>query len=133
MTSEQAIQSQILVAIGALDGVLVWRQNVGKAPSAWKRVGGFAAARLRGLLSIDDPRPLYVSSGRLVQYGAPGQPDIMAIAAGRFVGIEVKTEIGRQSANQKIWQAAIEAAGGVYVLARSVSDATRAVEEVRRG
>ena len=133
MTSEQAIQSQILVAIGALDGVLVWRQNVGKAPSAWRRVGTYAAERIRGLLSIDDPRPLYVSAGRLVQYGAPGQPDIMAIVAGRFVGIEVKTEISRQSANQRIWQAAIEAAGGVYVLARTVREATAAVEAARHG
>ncbi len=133
MTSEQAIQSQILVAIGALDGVLVWRQNVGRAPSAWQRVSEYSAARIRNLLLIEDPRPLYVSAGRLVQYGAPGQPDIMAIVAGRFVGIEVKADKGRQSANQRVWQAAIEAAGGVYVLARTVGEATRAIEEVRRG
>ena len=103
MTSEQAIQSQILVAIGALDGVLAWRQNVG--------VG----------TTLD---------GRHARWGTPGQADIICCVRGRFVAIEVKRPRGgRQSRAQKRWQAACEAAGGRYVMARSVADALGVVGE----
>ena len=66
-------------------------------------------------------------SRRCVRYGHPGSPDIIGviprgIRAGTFLGVECKTEKGRQSDSQKEFQRTIEAAHGVYVLARSVSD-----------
>ena len=48
---------------------------------------------------------------------------------GLFFSIEVKTATGRQRPEQKQWQSAIEAAGGCYILARSVDDA---LEGLRR-
>jgi hypothetical protein len=41
---------------------------------------------------------------------------------GRYVGIEVKSAKGTQSDEQRQHQAIIEAAGGVYLLCRSVSE-----------
>ena len=52
-----------------------------------------------------------------------GWPDIEIVEAGRFYAIEVKTARGVQSAEQRACQAAIEAAGGRYGVARSVNDA----------
>jgi hypothetical protein len=62
--------------------------------------------------------------GRWVQFGIPGQADIGGILApnGRVLEIECKTLIGRQSPEQKHWQAMIQSFGGLYILARSVAD-----------
>ena len=50
----------------------------------------------------------------------PGLSDLVASKNGRIVHIEVKTPKGRQSEYQEIFQADIEAAGGEYLLARSI-------------
>ena len=48
-----------------------------------------------------------------------GMPDIVAIVDGVYVGIEVKTEDGVQSPDQKRWQKMIEEANGLYFLVHS--------------
>ena len=62
------------------------------------------------------------SGGRKVRcHSCKGVPDILGVMrGGRFVGIEVKTDTGRQSDDQQIFQEAIEAVGGLYILARDV-------------
>ena len=55
-------------------------------------------------------------------YGSVGSPDVICVVNGIFIGIEVKSSTGRQSAMQKRWQEALEEAGGTYILARSVDD-----------
>ncbi len=40
----------------------------------------------------------------------------------RFLSIEVKTPSGRLSPEQETWQAAVQKAGGIAVVARSVED-----------
>jgi len=52
----------------------------------------------------------------------PGLSDLVAVKDGRVVHIEVKTPKGRQSDWQKRFQDRLEAAGGEYILARSVED-----------
>lgn len=54
-----------------------------------------------------------------------GFPDISIIRNGSYIGIEVKTEKGKQSEEQKGWQEKITKAGGLYILARSVDDVMR--------
>jgi len=61
-------------------------------------------------------------TGRYVKTGVAGLTDICAIKDGVFYGVEIKTETGRMSQSQKTFQEDIEAAGGVYVLCRSVAD-----------
>ena len=51
--------------------------------------------------------------------GTPGTADISATVAGRSVKIEVKIGRDKQSEAQMKYQADIEAAGGVYVIART--------------
>jgi Holliday junction resolvase len=52
----------------------------------------------------------------------PGLSDLVAVRGGRVVHIEVKTPKGVQSDKQKRFQRDLEAAGGEYILARSVAD-----------
>lgn len=61
-------------------------------------------------------------TGRPVRYGLPGSSDVLACIRGRFVGIEAKVGADRQRQNQSDFAAAIRAAGGIYILARSVDD-----------
>lgn len=51
-----------------------------------------------------------------------GIPDIICIINGQFVGIEVKSETGKQSPEQKKFEEMCVSKGGKYILARSVED-----------
>jgi Holliday junction resolvase len=51
-----------------------------------------------------------------------GIPDIIGIINGTFYGIEVKIGKDRQSADQKEIEQEINAAGGVYFIAKSYDD-----------
>lgn len=64
------------------------------------------------------------ATGRLVRYGLPGSSDILGCIKGRFIGIEVKVGRDRQRTNQADFAAAVERAGGIYILARSIDDVT---------
>src|SRR5437016_850306 len=63
---------------------------------------------------------------KLSTYGMKGIPDIVLIHEGRFYGIEVKTPAGKLSADQAEFARKCVAAGGEYVLARSIDDVQRA-------
>jgi hypothetical protein len=65
--------------------------------------------------------------GRYVKTGTPGLADICLIHDGVFYGVEVKTATGRMSQSQKQFKAELEAAGGKYLLCRSVSDLKEAI------
>jgi len=55
------------------------------------------------------------------RFGVFGSPDIICVIEGRYVGIEVKASKGRQSEHQKAFQRELEEAGGLYIIARSLS------------
>ena len=57
-----------------------------------------------------------------VRFAKPGAPDIIAVVNGLYVGIEVKASDGKQSDKQREFQAELEAAQGVYILARNAAD-----------
>ncbi len=103
MPTEAATQRQLLAILGPVAGLHVERTNTGVAV---------------------DPR-----TGRHVRFGTPGAPDVRLTVAGLAVAIECKSSTGRQSEQQRRWQAAHEAAGGVYLLCR---DAVATAREVAR-
>jgi len=70
------------------------------------------------------------AQGRYVKTGRPGVPDIICCAYGKFLGIEVKTEKGRQSQAQKQAEQDIDRAGGDYFIVRSVSDMKQIIKDV---
>lgn len=68
------------------------------------------------------------TSTRFIRFGHPGSADIIGVAQGRFVAIEVKYGRGQQSELQREFQQHIERCGGNYILARSVDDALKGLE-----
>jgi hypothetical protein len=101
---EHAVQQAILARLGAVPGLLVWRNNVGAAAN---------------------------SRGQWVRYGVAGSADVLIVAgpAGRFFALEVKSAISKPTARQVAWGKAVQAAGGVYLVVRSVDEAVNGLRE----
>jgi len=112
---ETKIQQEIRLGLGTREDVRLFRNQVGQLP---------------------DPR-----TGRPVQFGlAKGSADLVGWTTrtiteddvGKsyaiFTSIEVKTPTGRPTQYQQAWLTAVEKAGGIAGVARSVDDALRIVE-----
>lgn len=92
----------ILLKIGSHPDVRLWKQTTGMGRS----------------LTGNTP----------IRFGLEGSSDLIGILmTGRFLAIEVKTGNARQSKVQRNFQRMIERFGGLYILARSVSDAVNGV------
>ena len=109
--AETTLQQQIRLALGTHPQTRLFRNQVGSLP---------------------DPR-----TGRLVTFGlARGSadligwrtvtitPDMVGQQIAVFTSIEVKTPTGRIRPDQTAWLDAVQAAGGIAGVARSVDDAT---------
>ena len=112
--AETDLQQRIRLALGTLPDVRAFRNQVGSLP---------------------DPR-----SGRLVQFGlARGSadligwrtlvitPEMVGQRVAVFTSLEIKTPTGRLAPAQRHWLHAVEGAGGIAGVARSVGDALRIV------
>lgn len=106
--TEKSIQNQILVRLSREPDTLVWRQNVG----------------LGDMVNRD-------GSTHKVKYGVPGMADIGGICSGIAIQLEVKTATGKQTAKQVKWAQAVERAGGIYKVVRSVEEAATVLERAR--
>ena len=110
MPSEQTIQQQIRLACSR-GSARLHRNNVGRLP---------------------DPR-----TGRWVEFGVGGKgagdligwrtititPEMVGQRVAVFTSIEVKSATGRLRPEQRQWMEAVQAAGGIAGVARSVEDA----------
>lgn len=96
--TESQLQTAIRLELGKNAALALWRNNVGMA---WMRNG--------------DPIKFGV--------GGPGAADLIGLYRGRFVAVEIKTATGRQSPEQRTFQALVERHHGIYVILRSVEDA----------
>lgn len=77
---------------------------------------------------------MHPDTGEPVRYGLPGASDYVACRShvitaadvgrtvGLFVAIEFKSPTGRQRPEQKRFEEAVKARGGIYVLARKIED-----------
>ena len=95
----------VLVAVTALPGAIFWRQNVGK------------------FRSMDGRRVIQATS-------IDGVADIMGAYRCRPVAIETKTKTGTLRKTQVTFRDAWEAAGGIYIVARSPEEAVVALGEI---
>lgn len=59
---------------------------------------------------------------RLPKYTPRGLPDIIVVWGGMFIGLEVKTKIGKQSPDQKVFESLVKKHGGKYFVVRSIED-----------
>lgn len=95
--TEGQLQDRVRLILGADRACCFWRNNVG--------------------LAVTD-------RGAKIKFGLfPGSSDLVGLFRGRFVGVELKTEIGRQSKEQKTWQKCVEDHGGIYAIVRSEDEA----------
>lgn len=62
---------------------------------------------------------------RMPAYSKKGVPDIIVIREGKFIGIEVKSSIGKMSEEQKDFEKRSTTCGAIYILARSIEDVIR--------
>jgi hypothetical protein len=60
----------------------------------------------------------------------PGAPDIVVVIGGKIIGVELKSTRGKQSEAQIEFQQQLEAAGGIYLLARSYDDLHPTIKEL---
>jgi hypothetical protein len=95
--TEAQLQDAIRLELGKHPALCLWRNNIGRA-------------KIRGY---------WVAYG----VGGPGAADLIGLFRGRFVALEIKTPIGRQSPEQRTFQSLVERKGGVYAVLRSVADA----------
>lgn len=106
MVSEAEILHSILLAWGAHPRLRIARMNTGKAyPPGQKR---------------------------LVTFGVPGTADICGVVApsGRLLMIECKTTTGKLRKAQEVMRRVITQFGGLYVVARSLSDVDNALATI---
>lgn len=104
MNRETGIQGAIHDAIAFTGRALIWRNQCG----AYKRGRHYIAYGLG------------VGSADLVG---------LLIPSGRFFALEVKTEVGKLSAEQRAWAFAVQKAGGYVACVRSVGDALEALKQ----
>lgn len=71
---------------------------------------------------------------RFIRYGTPGSSDILGILPdGRFLAVECKREKGgRLSELQKAFLTAIKINGGVSIVARSVEELKKELENAKK-
>lgn len=117
---ETNLQNSILLDIGARQDVFVWRNQTGV------------------FRSFDNP-------DRIIKVGNPGAPDILGVVmttitpdmvgmqVGIAIGPEIKTGTGRQSDQQKKWEAAFTARAGVYRIIRSTAEMVKLISDVKAG
>jgi hypothetical protein len=110
--SETAIQQEIRLALGAEPDLTLWRNNVGTA-THWNPGTGKTQS---------------------VKYGlCVGSSDLIGILAGRFVALEVKTEVGRLTKEQRVFLEHVRRMGGFAAVVRSADEARAAVQRARQG
>lgn len=103
---ENDIQNQILDYLSFQKGVYFYRTN--------------------NFPRYDKARKLFF---KLPKHTPKGIPDIHAIYKGRYIAIEVKKKGSYLSPDQRIFQKNVEAAGGIYRLARDVTDVQSLFED----
>lgn len=123
--SEKAILNDALVDLAALPETMVWRNNTG---TAWQ--GERVNAPVGSMVKVA-PRMVILRDARPVTFGLPGSGDILGTHRGLALAVEIKKRTGRQSQQQRNFERAWTAAGGVYVLARSAGEAVRAVKHAK--
>ena len=110
MTSEQTIQQHIRLACSK-GNCRLFRNNTGTLRDQHGRPVQFGLCK--GSADLIGWRTVTVT------------PEMVGQIVAIFTSIEVKTPTGRIRPEQKTWLAAVQAAGGIAAVARSVADCER--------
>lgn len=114
--AETTLQQQIRLALGTHPQTRLFRNQVGSLPDP--RTGRLVTFGLaRGSADLIGWRTVTVT------------PDMVGRRLAVFTSIEVKTPKGRIRPDQTAWLGAVQAAGGIAGIARSVPDALQLVAD----
>jgi len=109
---ETIIQQRIRLALGREPSLRLFRNNTGSLPDPrTKRPVQFGLCK--GSADLIGWKQVTIT------------PDMVGQKVAVFASIEVKTPTGRLTPEQQTWLNAVQAAGGVAGIARSVEDAQR--------
>lgn len=112
--NETTILQRIRLALGRVPGLRMFRNNVGGLKDEHGRFVAFG---------------LHQGSGDLIGWRSVEiTPDMVGRRLAVFTSIEVKTPTGRLRTDQANWQAQVEDAGGIAIVARSENDALARLE-----
>ena len=115
--AETTLQQQIRLALGTRPDLRLYRNQVGSLPDP--RTGRLVTFGLaRGSADLIGWRTVMVT------------PDMVGTRLAVFISIEVKTPTGRVRPEQNAWLEAVQGAGGIAVIARSVPDAELAIKNL---
>lgn len=106
--SEASVQQNIRLTLGICPGVKVFRNNVGAYKDPVGRVIRYGL--IQGSGDLIGWRTVLIT------------PAMVGQTLAQFVSVEVKSPTGRIRPEQLRWQEAVNRAGGVAVIARSVED-----------
>lgn len=115
--SESEIQARIMLELGALPGIRLFRNTVGEGYQ------GHVVKRTPEFVVLENYR--YVTFGLGV-----GTSDLIGWAHGRFLGIECKTPAGKASPEQMRFISAVLGSGGFAGVARSPDEAFSLISDV---
>lgn len=126
MTKETPIMREIMLAVSKV-GVRIFRNNVAMA---WV---GRVITRSDGMVTIDNARPLHAglcegSADLIGWHSITITPDMVGKKVAVFVAIEAKSSKGTVKENQLNFLNAVQAAGGIAIVARSPQDALNIIE-----
>lgn len=125
--TETDILKRIMLTVGALPQVRIWRNNSGQAWSGAEIIHLPVRTRflINGKSFLTETGDILIRQAHPVNFGLKGSGDLLGIIgpSGKLLVIEVKTETGRQSTQQKNFEKMIKDLGGIYILARSEKDA----------
>ncbi|MBQ3969495.1 MAG: VRR-NUC domain-containing protein [Clostridia bacterium] len=84
-----------------------------------------------GIVRRNNVGTFFTAYGNPIVIGLPGESDLTLFQrGGKTVFIEIKTDKGRQSKQQKIFEKRVKELGFEYVIMKSLEDAERFIEEV---
>lgn len=75
---------------------------------------------------------MYKGQQRMIQFGASGSPDVIAITSGLFVGVECKRPGRKMSEAQEAFRRNVESAGGYYLLVHSEEELIEGLDQVSK-
>jgi len=116
--SEQTIQQHIRIACGT-GSTRLFRNNTGTLKDANGRPVQFGLCK--GSADLIGWKRVTIT------------PEMVGTQVAVFTSIEVKTATGRLRPEQQQWLDAVQAAGGIAGVARSVSDAEALLRDVAQG
>lgn len=123
MTSEKRVLAETLIEVTSMPDTLVFRNNTGMAWQG-RKVEGRPGTSVRL-----EPGMVILRNARPIQFGLEGSGDIIGAIQRRPLAVETKTQSGVQAKAQMMFERAWVKAGGIYILARSASEAREKIEQ----